>query len=67
MTRSLSDTWAAAQRGDRAALDALFARHLPPLVAFLRNKAGGIVVQRESVHDLESFDPTSFVEAVLAE
>jgi RNA polymerase sigma-70 factor (ECF subfamily) len=52
VTRSLNETLAAAQRGERPALDALFARHVPPLVAFLRNKAGGVVVQRESVHDL---------------
>jgi len=32
--------------------DALFARHLPALVAFLRHKVGGELAARESVHDL---------------
>ena len=33
-------------------LDALFARNLPRLVAFLRARVGGAVAARESIHDL---------------
>lgn len=33
-------------------LDALFARHLPALTAFLRHKVGGELLARESIDDL---------------
>ena len=36
----------------RPDLDALFARNLPPLVAFIRARAGRAVAARESAHDL---------------
>ncbi|MCA8968586.1 MAG: sigma-70 family RNA polymerase sigma factor [Planctomycetes bacterium] len=37
---------------DPAALESLFARNLPRLEAFLRAKAGGVALARESVRDL---------------
>lgn len=43
---------AAARRGGAEALDTLFARHLPPLVAFIRSRAGKAVAARESAVDI---------------
>ncbi len=48
----LEETVAAARRGDSTALNSLFARQLPPLMAFLRMKAGGLLTAKESVSDL---------------
>jgi len=41
-----------AKGGDRSAYDELFTRNLPALVAFLRAKVGGELMERESVRDL---------------
>lgn len=43
---------AAARRGEPAALDSLFARNLPPLVAFIRAHAGKALAARESAADI---------------
>lgn len=52
MSDELRETVAAAQRGDRGALAALVAEHLPPLEAFVRGRAGNLIRDKESVHDL---------------
>lgn len=52
MNRDFAAEIAAAQRGELAALDSLFERNLPPLVAFIRTKAGRAVMARESAHDI---------------
>lgn len=52
MQDEIRKTIAAARSGDRAALDSLFARHLPALTAFLRCKVDGELAQRESIRDL---------------
>jgi len=41
-----------AQRGDRNAFHSLFSAHLPPLAAFIRMRAGGAILHRESIADL---------------
>lgn len=41
-----------AQRGDRAALGALLERMQIPLTAFVRVRAGDLVLERESAHDI---------------
>jgi RNA polymerase sigma factor (sigma-70 family) len=43
---------AAARRGEPAALDSLFARSLPPLVAFIRARSGKAIAARESATDI---------------
>lgn len=43
---------AAARRGEPAALDSLFARNLPPLVAFIRARSGKAIAARESAVDI---------------
>jgi len=43
---------AAARRGEAHALDSLFARNLPPLVAFIRSRAGKAIAARESAVDI---------------
>ncbi len=43
---------AAARRGEQRALDSLFARNLPPLVAFIRARAGKAIAARESAADI---------------
>jgi RNA polymerase sigma-70 factor, ECF subfamily len=43
---------AAARRGEPAALTSLFQRNLPPLVAFIRARAGKAVAARESAADI---------------
>lgn len=52
MERDFAAELAAARRGEPHALDSLFARNLPPLVAFLRARAGKAIAARESAHDL---------------
>ena len=52
MDPALPETITAARRGDQTALNSLFARNLPPLMAFIRMKAGGVVLARESISDL---------------
>lgn len=52
MEGDLARQIAAARRGEPAAIDSLFARNLPPLVAFIRARAGKAVAARESAHDL---------------
>jgi len=52
MDPNLPETITAARGGDQAAFDSLFARNLPPLMAFIRMKAGGQILARESVSDL---------------
>lgn len=52
MDGDLARQIAAARRGDGKALDTLFARHLPPLVAFIRARTGKVVAARESALDL---------------
>ena len=42
----------AARRGEPHALDSLFARNLPPLVAFIRARSGKVVAARESAVDI---------------
>ncbi|MBL8862613.1 MAG: RNA polymerase sigma factor [Planctomycetes bacterium] len=46
------DLVAQASRGDRAALDALFARHLPGVLAFVRASAGAALLARDDSLDL---------------
>src|SRR5262249_17794885 len=48
MERDLAAEIAAARRGDAHALDSLFARNLPPLVAFIRARVGQSLGARES-------------------
>lgn len=43
---------AAARRGEAKALDSLFERNLPPLIAFIRSRAGKAIAARESAVDL---------------
>lgn len=43
---------AAARRGEAAALDSLFGRNLPPLIAFIRARAGKAIAARESAMDI---------------
>lgn len=43
---------AAARRGEARAVDSLFARNLPPLVAFIRARAGKAIAARESAVDI---------------
>ncbi len=52
MERDLAADIAAARRGDPRAVDSLFARNLPPLVAFIRSRAGKAVAARESAVDI---------------
>lgn len=52
MERDFAAELAAARRGEAHALDSLFARNLPPLVAFLRARSGKAIAARESAHDL---------------
>lgn len=52
MSADFETTVNAARSGDRAAYDQLFERNLPTLIAFLRAKVGGELVERESVRDL---------------
>ena len=52
MQDDIHETIDAARRGDGAAFDSLFARHLPALQAFLRCKVGGELAVRESIRDL---------------
>lgn len=48
----LHDTIRSARGGDVGAFDTLFARALPRLRAFIRMRAGGVAIARESVSDL---------------
>lgn len=50
--RDLAAEIAAARRGEAHALDTLFARNLPPLVAFIRARSGKAVAARESAVDI---------------
>jgi RNA polymerase sigma-70 factor, ECF subfamily len=50
--RDLAADIAAARRGEPHALDSLFARNLPPLVAFIRARAGKAIAARESAADI---------------
>src|SRR5678815_592051 len=43
---------AAARKGEPRALTSLFARNLPPLVAFIRARAGKAIAARESAADI---------------
>jgi RNA polymerase sigma-70 factor (ECF subfamily) len=52
MDGDLAKQIAAARRGEAQALESLFARNLPPLVAFIRARAGKAVAARESAMDL---------------
>ena len=52
MERDLAADIAAARRGDPSAVDSLFARNLPPLVAFIRARSGKAVAARESAVDI---------------
>lgn len=52
MERDLAAEIAAARRGDPHACDSLFARNLPPLVAFIRARAGKAIAARESAVDI---------------
>jgi DNA-directed RNA polymerase specialized sigma24 family protein len=52
MERDLAAEIAAARRGEPRAVDSLFARNLPPLVAFIRARAGKAIAARESAHDI---------------
>lgn len=52
MTDDFEHTASQAKAGDQGAFDSLFARNLPRLVAFIRARVGGVVANRESVHDL---------------
>lgn len=52
MERDLAAEIAAARRGEPHAVDSLFARNLPPLVAFIRARAGKAVAARESAVDI---------------
>jgi RNA polymerase sigma-70 factor, ECF subfamily len=50
--RDLAADLAAARRGEPRAIDSLFARNLPPLVAFIRARAGKAIAARESAADI---------------
>jgi RNA polymerase sigma-70 factor (ECF subfamily) len=50
--RDFADDIAAARRGEPRALDTLFERNLPPLVAFIRARAGKAIAARESAVDI---------------
>jgi RNA polymerase sigma-70 factor (ECF subfamily) len=52
MERDLAAEIAAARRGEPHAVDSLFARNLPPLVAFIRARAGKAIAARESAVDI---------------
>jgi len=52
MERDLAAEIAAARRGEPRAVDSLFARNLPPLVAFIRARAGKAIAARESAVDI---------------
>ncbi|MEO6594128.1 MAG: sigma-70 family RNA polymerase sigma factor [Planctomycetota bacterium] len=52
MERDLAAEIAAARRGDAKAVDSLFARNLPPLVAFIRARVGKAIAARESAVDI---------------
>lgn len=52
MERDLAAEIAAARRGEPRAVDSLFARNLPPLVAFIRSRAGKAIAARESAVDI---------------
>ncbi|MFO1077026.1 MAG: sigma-70 family RNA polymerase sigma factor [Planctomycetota bacterium] len=52
MERDFAADIAAARRGEPRAVDTLFARNLPPLVAFIRSRAGKAVAARESAVDI---------------
>ena len=52
MDRDLAAEIAAARRGEPRAVDSLFARNLPPLVAFIRSRARRAVAARESAVDI---------------
>ena len=52
MERDLAAEIAAARRGEARAVDTLFARNLPPLVAFIRARAGKAIAARESAVDI---------------
>jgi RNA polymerase sigma-70 factor (ECF subfamily) len=52
MQPDLAKELAAARRGEAKALDSLFARNLPPLLAFIRARADAAVTGRESAADL---------------
>lgn len=52
MERDLAAEIAAARRGEARAVDSLFARNLPPLVAFIRARAGKAIAARESAVDI---------------
>jgi RNA polymerase sigma-70 factor (ECF subfamily) len=52
MERDLAAEIAAARRGEARALDSLFERNLPPLLAFIRSRSGKAVAARESALDI---------------
>lgn len=52
MNRDFAADIAAARRGEPRAVDTLFARNLPPLVAFIRARAGKAIAARESAVDI---------------
>ncbi|MEZ5962212.1 MAG: sigma-70 family RNA polymerase sigma factor [Planctomycetota bacterium] len=52
MSDRLHDTVAAARAGDRDAVAKLVTRHMAPLEAFVRLRAGKVLTERESVNDL---------------
>jgi RNA polymerase sigma-70 factor (ECF subfamily) len=52
METDLARQIAAARRGEGPALDSLFERNLPPLIAFIRSRAGRAVCARESALDI---------------
>lgn len=52
MDRDLAAEIAAARRGEARAVDSLFARNMPPLVAFIRARAGKAIAARESAVDI---------------
>ncbi len=49
---SLRETVVRARDGDERAVGELLAEHLPPLEAFVRLRAGSLLTERESIHDL---------------
>lgn len=52
MDRDLAAEIAAARRGEARAVDSLFERNLPPLVAFIRARTGKAIAARESAVDI---------------
>jgi RNA polymerase sigma-70 factor (ECF subfamily) len=52
MERDFAADIAAARRGEPRAVDSLFARNLPPLVAFIRARTGRAIAARESAVDI---------------